>query len=309
MLQALLLLTALLPAAVHDVPAPVSSPVRGVLILAHGGQPSWNDRVKALAEVIDARVPAEIAFGMAQRFAIQAAVDRLVARGVSEIVAVPLFVSPHSSVVTSTEYLLGARREMPADLRLFARTSHAGHGAEPGAAGHSAVPSADPTSPVASPVPVRVTPALGRHVIVADILASRARSLSRDASREAVVLVAHGPVGAEENAKWIADLESLAGAVRRTAPYASIVPLTVRDDAPPAIRDQATAELRAAVERETGLGRRVLIVPVLMSFGGIEAGIHKRLAGLDYVMADQGLMPDDRIERWVLEMAGVTSYE
>jgi hypothetical protein len=50
-------------------------------------------------------------------------------------------------------------------------------------------------------------------------------------------------------------------------------------------------------------GHRVLIVPLLLSYGGIEAGIRKRLNGLDYVMAEQGLMPDDRIARWVLETA------
>jgi hypothetical protein len=102
--------------------------------------------------------------------------------------------------------------------------------------------------------------------------------------------------------RWVADLESLAARIRQTASYAAIVSLTVRDDAPAPVSDKATAELRAAVEREAA--RRVLIVPVLMSFGGIEAGIRKRLTGLDYVMADQGLMPDDRMVRWVLMMAG-----
>ena len=57
--------------------------------------------------------PTEVAFGMASRPAIQTAVDRLVERGASSIVAVPLFVSSHSSVITSTEYLLGLRSEAP----------------------------------------------------------------------------------------------------------------------------------------------------------------------------------------------------
>jgi sirohydrochlorin ferrochelatase len=276
-----------------------------VLILAHGGQPSWNERLKALASTVDARMPAEVAFGMAQRAEIKAAIDRLAARGATEIVAVPLFVSPHSSVVTSTEYLLGVRQEMPDDLPRFAKMSHAGHGAgSRDASAHSTEPAVDPTSPITSPVPIHMAPALGRHPLVADILASRARSLSRDASHEAVVLVAHGPVRDEEHERWVSDLESLAARIRQTAPYAAIVSLTVRDDAPAPVREKATAELRAAVEREADLGRRILIVPVLMSFGGIEAGIRKRLTGLDYVMADQGLMPDDRMVRWVLMMAG-----
>lgn len=48
----------------------------------------------------------EVAFGMAIRAYIQAAIDRLVARGVTEIVAVPLLLSSWSPVLTATAYLL-----------------------------------------------------------------------------------------------------------------------------------------------------------------------------------------------------------
>ena len=76
----------------------------GILLLAHGGSAQWNDNVRALAARVDKDQPTEVAFGMARRANIQTAVDALVARGVTEIVAVPLFVSSYSSVVTSTEY-------------------------------------------------------------------------------------------------------------------------------------------------------------------------------------------------------------
>ena len=47
----------------------------------------------------------------------------------------------------------------------------------------------------------------------------------------------------------------------------------------------------------------MLIVPLLLSFGGIEAGVRKRLDGLDYTMGRQGIIPDDRLVGWVFEMA------
>ena len=53
------------------------------------------------------------------------------------------------------------------------------------------------------------------------------------------------------------------------------------------------------VERATAEGNRVLIVPLLLSYGGIEEGIKKRLAGLDYTMSGQ-YPPDERLVRWVL---------
>ena len=66
---------------------------------------------------------------------------------------------------------------------------------------------------------------------------------------------------------------------------------------------QPARELREKVQAQLAQGRRVLIVPHLMSFGGIEQGVRKRLEGLDYTMSEQALMPDDRIVQWVLASA------
>ena len=86
----------------------------GILLLAHGGSPAWNAHVQALASKVDATMPVEVAFGMATRATMQAAADKLVARGVTRISAVPLFVSSHSSVITSTAICSArARRRRP----------------------------------------------------------------------------------------------------------------------------------------------------------------------------------------------------
>jgi sirohydrochlorin ferrochelatase len=284
-----------------------SSP--GILLLAHGGSARWNDSVRALAAKVDAQQPTEVAFGMASRPAIQSAVDRLVGRGASAIVAVPLFVSSHSSVITSTEYLLGLRSEPPADLAVFARMKH-GHGpAQAGYHGESADEAGkeDNPKPIKSTVPIRMAPALGHHPVVSDILLTRVTAISHDPSEEALVLVAHGPVPEDDNRAWLADMAVVAGRIRESTPFASVDWLTVRDDAPAPIRDAATEELRALVQRRTAEGRRVLVLPQVISFGGIEAGIRKRLEGLGYTMAEQGLMPDDRLAGWVLEMAATAS--
>ena len=58
----------------------------GILLLAHGGSAPWNDNVRALAARVDKDRPVEVAFGMATRANIQTAVDKLVSRGVTEIV-------------------------------------------------------------------------------------------------------------------------------------------------------------------------------------------------------------------------------
>lgn len=272
----------------------------GILLLAHGGSGPWNERVLAVATVVNQTYPTEVAFGMASRATIQTAVDRLAARGVSRIVAVPLFVSSHSSVITSTEYLLGLRAEAPADLAVFAKMSHAAHGPPPGDRASLHAPTPDAASPVHNVVPIRLAPAFDRHPLIGQIVAERARSISSAPATEAVILVAHGPVPEDDNRKWLDDLAVLAEHVRASAPFASVDYLTVRDDAGPLVKEAATRELRAKVETQRAAGRQVLIVPHLMSFGGIEQGIRTRLEGLEYRMTTQGLMPDDRVVQWVL---------
>lgn len=279
----------------------------GILLLAHGGSAEWNAHVVGLARTIDRTKPVEVGFGMATRGNIQAAVDRLAARGVTEIVAVPLFVSSWSAVVTSTEYLLGLRAERPPALALFAKMEHPDPVASPTGAspvGHDAQAASMGTTPVVSKVPItRMTPALNQHPLVAEILTMRGRSISRNPAGEAVVIVAHGPSSDADNNRWLQDMSVLARAMARAERFASVDYLTVRDDAPRAIRDTATAQLRALVSARAGEGRRVLIVPLLLAFGGIERGIATRLEGLPYTMAGAALLPDDRLVTWVLEMA------
>ena len=282
---------------------------RGILLLAHGGSPEWNAHVTNLAATVDRTLPTEVAFGMATRANIQRAVDRLVARGASEITAVPLFVSSSSSVITATEYLLGQRAVAPPELAIYAKMNHSGsasgghdaasHDAGAEHAGHAA----DPKTPIQSSVPIRMTRALNDHPLVADILTSRARSISRSAAEEAVVIVAHGPVADDDNKRWLADMASLAARVGQAERFGAIDYLTLRDDAPKPVRDQATAELRALVTKHIEAGRRVLIVPLLVSFGGIERGLRERLDGLAYALPAAGLVPDERLVEWVLAMA------
>jgi sirohydrochlorin cobaltochelatase len=271
----------------------------GVLLLAHGGSKTWDDNVHAIAAEVNQTMPAEVALGMATRANIQAAINKLEARGVTSITAVPLFVSSHSSVITSTEYLLGLRKDMPADLKTFARMSH-GPGADH--SNHGA-PAEDGTLPVRLQATIRMTPALDAHPLVADIVNARAREVSESPSAEAVILVAHGPTLHEENERWLINLRSLANSVQSRTAFASIDVMTVRDDAPAPIREAATLELRTLVEKHSALGRRVILVPVLLSYGGIETGIRKRLEGLTYVMPARALAPDARLVDWVKAMA------
>ena len=57
------------------------NPKVGVIILAHGGKANWNEEVMKVRAEVDKVYPAEVALGMASRRTIQAAADKLAARG------------------------------------------------------------------------------------------------------------------------------------------------------------------------------------------------------------------------------------
>lgn len=270
---------------------------KGVLLLAHGGSAAWNEEVARIAAQVSRSYPTEVAFGMATRRTMQDGIDKLAARGVKEIVAVPLFISSHSSVITSTEYLLGRRNEMPDDLKSFAKMDHSSHGA---AASHVA-PAADGTKPVTTTLPLRMTAALGHHRVVADILVDRANSISDDPTGEVAIVVAHGPNPDEDNRKWLADMRLLVERMKIKTRFHRIDYLTIRDDAPEPVASQAKEEFRRLVRAAKVEGKTALVVPMVLSYGGIEARLAKRLDGLEYRLASQGLLPDSRLAGWVIE--------
>ena len=297
--------TRLLPALSFVLLTPGIVDAQGILLLAHGGRAEWNQEVLALADRVDPSVPIEVAFCMANKRTIRDALDRLAEREVASVIAVPLFISSHSSVMRATEYLLGTRDEAPPQMEAFGRMAAGMHARRnpDAAAGDDA--GFDWTTPVETTLPVSVGGALDDHALVAEILISRALEVSEAPDEEVAVVVAHGPSSAEDNELWLGHMSVLVEAMRPRTGFSRIEHLTVRDDASEPVRDQATEELRAVVEGAVDEGKSVLIVPLLLSYGGIETGIRRRLEGLPYRMADQALLPDERLSEWVLlQVAG-----
>ena len=292
--------TCLCAALIGALFLPAIAQAQGILLLAHGGREDWNREVLELASKVDAERPVEVAFGMANKRAIQDAVDRLAEREVTGIVAVPLFISSHSSVIRATEYLLGKRDDAPPQMEAFARMSSRRAEADGGTD-----PDFDWTTPIETALPVELTAALDAHATVAEILIARALEVSETPADEVVVVVAHGPTSEEDNDLWLGNMSLLVERMRAAASFSRIDHLTVRDDAPDDVQAKAAQELRSVVERGAKEGKSVLIVPLLLSYGGIEKGIRERMEGLDYRMASQGLLPDDRLAGWVLAQAGV----
>lgn len=281
--------------------------VLGVLLLAHGGDPSWNSEIETLRARVDAKTPAETALGMADLASLQAAVDRLEKRGVTRIAAVPLFVHSRSEVLDQTRYALGLRAEPSAVLKAAYEAmagAHAGHAGHSGHGGHAMTFS---TERVKRKARLAMSPALDDDALVSAILLERAKALSKSPGEESVILVAHGPYDDAAVAAWQGALDRLAERVKKGGKFASASGAMLRDDNAPPVRAAAVAALRAKVEAAKG---RAIVVPVLIARGGIEKKIERDLKGLAYAWDGKTLMPHAGFDEWVRRRArGVVETE
>lgn len=275
-------LAALFLLALPALSSAASAETRGILLLAHGSHSShghhggasvWNTNVERLAQRIDERLPTEVAFGMADPESMQAAIDRLNERGVRDIAVVPMFVSSHSPIIGNSRYILGLQPEL-------AKTTSLRH-----------------LDRVRSTAHFRFAGAMDAHPLISGILLERALAVTDDAPTSSVILIAHGPNDEDENRLWLRDMETHAEYLRRHGGFREVVFLTHRNDAPAEIKARAREEFRdkvAAANREGA----ALVVPLLLSAGGIEAQVKADLDDLPHRFAEP-LMPHANLERWV----------
>lgn len=279
--------------AAQSAPDDVPAGDYGVLVMAHGGGDEWNREVADALQPLAREMPLEIAFGMADANSLQEAVRKLEVRGVERIGVVRLFVSGESWY-ERTEQILGLKPGAPPKPTDDAHAGRAEHGAH-GMPEHAmAFWRLDSDARFALS-----TEGLAEAPEMGEVLAARARRLSADPVREDVLILAHGPGDDAENARWIANIDARADAVRAALPFRRVQVATLREDWPDK-RAEAEARIRAFVEAAKRDGGRAIVIPFRVQGFGPYAEV---LQGLDYASDGQGLVPDTQVARWIKRQA------
>ena len=184
----------------------------GLIVMAHGGDSAWNEAVEAAVQPLSLISPTEIAYGMADRHALQHSVEKLEARGVDRIAVVRLFVSG-DSFLDQTEYFLGLRPDPPAAFLIH---EHGGDMADafasrnPQHAPRLVSSREHPIPPVQTDSDILLSKAgLYDSEQIGRIVVERVHALSRDPGRESVLVLAHGEGEDAVNQKWLHQLETL----------------------------------------------------------------------------------------------------
>lgn len=259
----------------------------GLLVMAHGGSPEWNQTVLQAVEPLRGSYPVEVAFGMADACSLQEGVRALEAKGVRKVGVVRLFVSGESWY-ERTEQILGLTGGAPP-----ARPGDCGGGEH--AMHHSMALFRVATSSSFA----LSTQGLKDGSEIGPILAERAVRLSRTSEKEDVLVLAHGPGDDAENERWIASLDARAEAIRKTRPFHRVEVMTLREDWPEK-RQAAEQRVRDFVSRAASEGRKAIVIPFRLSGFGPYAEV---LKGLAYESDGQGLLPHTNVTQWIAHQA------
>lgn len=272
----------------------------GVLIMAHGGGQQWNQLIVDAAKPAAQKYDIEFAWGMADPHTLQAGITALEERGAQRIIAVPLFISSYSPIIRQTEFLFGMRDSLAdAPMPVMHHGPDGGH--------HSAMMHSMPEEELTRldiSAEIVMTAALDNHQVVARILNERMEELSNNPAKETVLLVAHGPNDEHDNREWVSTMESLIHQIQHSreqsgkAAFKQMYGLTVRDDAPDEIFEQAKEQLRALVRQSSFTGD-VLVVPLFLSSGGRESAVAERLSGLDFKWSGKTLLPHPGLSEFI----------
>ncbi len=256
-----------------------------LMVVAHGSRDAgWNKRVIETVEKMDWAGPKGVAFLTSQsaEHELKQVAAQLDQPGVKQIVVVPLLISSFSGHYEEIRYYAGQRKDLPHEA-----DEESNH---------------EQAAPLKTKSPLLLTTAMDGHQLISQILADEIKPFVKEAGKQSVVLVAHGPNEDGENERWLTHLRAHALRLKEQFGFRRVEVATLRDDAPQAIRDAATEQLRSAV-RTASADSQVLVLPVLISVGHVQKEIQKRLDGLEFTMIEGGLADHPLAAEWVRAQA------
>jgi sirohydrochlorin ferrochelatase len=247
----------------------------GILIISHGSRENgWvslvDDAVHSCRKMLSKfDVPIEAVFlELVEGRLIQDGIDRLEAQGVTQMLAIPLFISSGSKHVDEIGWALGAYSECRTDTDL-------------------------------TPFRIQADLTYGQPIDddpeIAEVLLERAASMSSDPAQEILLFIGHGSDKPGFHESWRRGLHALASRVRERGGYAGADITMLRPD--------LAAETAASLRRRYPEAA-VLAVPVFLSEGYFtQQVIPQRLETVDCRYTGQALMPHPQVARWVARQA------
>lgn len=305
-------MTPLLLAVAFAVPAAAApsraqEPTYGILILAYGVGGAWRKDLAVLRGQIKGHAveSVERIEGSPDGVGVQRALDRLLAQHVVKVVAVPLITVSESPALEEVRYLFGVREEPVMD-----RPDSRQKEMKPPRAAAKRTLSAPfdgrRLKRLQSRVPLVLAAPIDASPILAAILADRAKALSREPAKDAVVLLGMGPRSDESLKAWKTAAAAIAERVRAQGGFRKGAAAAVRAGVRYGQQDKDREELRALLRALTTEGR-VVVVPLAPDGSQVERLFKRGLGNAAYRWDGKGVLGDKRLLDWILSAAEAAS--
>jgi len=293
----------------------------GILVIAHGSPgEDWCAPVRDAVAEVDLPYPVELGFlEFVPNETINDAIERLDNAGVTKIIAVPLFVSSHSSHIQEIEYVLGLRDTLPmtsehvivegVEMERSVVVMGDGYAIShvPVETGADGVMRAmgypgeeEELIPVETDAEIVLTSAMDDHWLVAGIVADRTADLSKNLEDETLVLVAHG-TGEEDNfAVWVNSTESLANQARLKLTYWSDPAIGLAGTQAAFIHHNETLHPKFTLRPIVENAADPVVVPLMVSEGYFTGRkIPGLLENLTYAYDGKALTSHPNVAEWI----------
>lgn len=288
----LALAAAAVAAGFNDRPA--ARPTYGLLLLASDAGSGWKKDLAVLRGQLKG-MAVESVGGASDPVALQKAVERLERQRPGKIVAVSLEPLSESPVIQEARFLLGVR-EQPAQDKPDADASRLSGGLKSSLVLETQRPRWLKRVRSASPIVMAAT--MDQSPVLADILADRARKLSRDPSRDTVLLVGQGPRSDAALKSWQAAADAVAEQVRAKGGFARAAAVHVRDGVRSGQRDKDREGLKAKLSSLASNGG-IVAVPLAPDGKRLERMLRQAAGSTAFRWDGQGVLGDARLLEWV----------
>jgi sirohydrochlorin ferrochelatase len=253
----------------------------GVLVISHGSRSAdWvrlvDEAVAGVALPESVRIVSSFLEIVEGRL-IQDGIRMLEADGVTDIIAVPLFVSSGSTHIDEISYALGVIEtpNLPTDME-----------------------------PLKRKAVIHFTSPIDDDPDIAQIVYEKLRGLSADPTEELVLLIGHGSIEKGFHQRWRQGLELLAARIKELGGFAEA-------DVAMLLPNQVPFKMKLWKKRSPGL--KVIAAPLFLSEGYFtNQVIPSRMEGYEYRYNGQAMLPHPLVSRWmekqilpVLEKHGV----
>lgn len=263
---------------------PVSKDEIAVIVMPHGSIQPYNDGLEQVIAPLRQRYRVELAYGMADPLVLNQAVQTLEREGYKRAVFVRMY-ALNEHMKAESDYILGISSQSPGD-------GH-DHGASPGGAGLSPAP----PPRVRTSILFETFGGYEEDAVTADILRERILEISKQPEKETVILLAHGNMGEEEDARWIEVMNTNIARIGKNLPhpFKAIKAMTLREDWPE-LREKSLAGIKEAIHQGNESGGKVLVVSNRLYGSG---PYQELLRGSEFTMNGQGLAPHPALTRWL----------